>query len=682
MNHPFLICQKSEYKTLQERATQEPWKDFAAEARNVVTIVTYNPQDPVSRSGTHIRDIMGSSALLYIIDSENRDTHRKCITDILDQWPQFAKDVADKWDAGGNRWGATVPPSSGFFNTVIALDVIHDDLDESDLQRYEQSLAEMADWFWAEMRGWAMATYGPRAIWAAYKNEDRLKEALTQYRDGVFEQMTQHGVGRNGPEYSHARLNGERTAKYGFMHIAEYTGLDKSFYRDFRLKWYYEWLFSAGCSPFHTFPTFSDSGHGRGFNSFYPQSGAWAAHKFSPLAAQYAAHRIAGANPRFPSDLLIYCLAEPLPKPRIPASHLWPDGGALFYEHTDSSDALMGSLWNVSEPSHAHRDANAIYLAGYGEHLLLNSGYNGYGNDSQGFPWSYIHDTAESSNTLLVNNQNHLEKGADGITEGLITNGLDYACGLANRAFEDNTQHLRSLVFIHPQDGAPGYFLLIDEVENTPDPISIALHPASANVETIHPNEHYTWNVRSQKETDTYLTTYLATAPQNVELKDGALAGWGKCFVGKYLYATYANAPIATILFPHNAEHPCATISRANNATLIEHANAVTDTISLSGEQLKGPACLFRRINNEHHFYFARRATHFHDDTIGFDADKPVTLFMRGKTGHIVSPGTEVTFHHPNITGIKIDGEPFVCDVSEHSLRTTIPRGTCNIELA
>ena len=35
MNHPFLICQKSEYDTLRERAAQAPWKDIAAAARGI-----------------------------------------------------------------------------------------------------------------------------------------------------------------------------------------------------------------------------------------------------------------------------------------------------------------------------------------------------------------------------------------------------------------------------------------------------------------------------------------------------------------------------------------------------------------------------------------------------------------------------------------------------------------------
>ncbi|MFT5370204.1 MAG: hypothetical protein ACI8V2_005186 [Candidatus Latescibacterota bacterium] len=673
MNHPFLICQKSEYDALRNRASQSPYKDFIEEARRVVKTLQYEPDTNVGAQGTRIRDLMGALALLYVIEPDHRETHRQRITNILDQWPQFTTDVTTRWDAGGNRWSATVPPSSGFFNTVLALDIIHDDLSASDLSRYETSLQEMVDWFWETMRGWGMATFGPRAVWAAYKNEDRLEEAMQQYRDAIFEQMTPDGVGRNGPEYSHARLNGERTAKYGFMHVAEYTGLDKSFYKDFRLKWYYEWLFSSGCTPFNTFVTFGDSGHGRGFNTFYPQSGAWAAGKFSSLAAQYASNRVASAHPRYPSDLLVYCIAEPLPEKRTPQSRLWNDGGALFYEKNDTEDALLGALWNVSTPSHGHRDANAIYLAGYGEHLLINSGYNGYGNASKGFPWTYINDTAESSNTLLINNQNHLEKGADGLIEGLVTEGINYASGLADRAFEGDTQHNRALIFIPPQNNAPGYYLLIDTVENTDHPINLVLHPASANVEITRPNEEYTWNVKSRKETDTFLTLYLGTEPQTVELKDGALAGWGKCFVGKYLYATYQNAPIITVLFPHDATHPKAEMTRTENSVTIHHTQNIIDMATHNS--------LLRQIDHQHEFYFAKQKTHYQDGDIGFTTNEPITLFMRGKTGHIVSPGTEVIFHHPNVSRIKIDGETFVSEPTSNGIRVTVPQGTCKIEL-
>ena len=226
--HPFLICRKAEYDLLRERASRAPWSDMAAEAGRVLEARRDDSTRRASRGGTGIRDVMGSAALLYVIDPDRRDVYRERIREILDAWPVFLEEVDARWNAGGNRWFATVPPSSGYFNSVLALDVIHDDLPDADLGRYEQGLEAAANWFWAEMRGWGMATFGPRAVWAAYKHEARLPEAMAQYREAVFQQMTEDGVGRNGPEYSHARLNGERTAKYGFMHVAEYTGLSRN----------------------------------------------------------------------------------------------------------------------------------------------------------------------------------------------------------------------------------------------------------------------------------------------------------------------------------------------------------------------------------------------------------------------------------------------------------------------
>ena len=67
-----------------------------------------------------------------------------------------------------NRWNQVVPPSSGYFNSVLALDVIHDDLSSTTLARYESSMDRVAEWYWAADRGWGTATYGARAVWATY----------------------------------------------------------------------------------------------------------------------------------------------------------------------------------------------------------------------------------------------------------------------------------------------------------------------------------------------------------------------------------------------------------------------------------------------------------------------------------------------------------------------------------
>ena len=55
-----------------------------------------------------------------------------------------------------------------------------------------------------------------------------------------------------------------------------------------------------------------------------------------------------------------------------------------------------------------HPDVNALYLAGYGEPLLLNSGYNGYGKGALGASWQSIHSLSRSSNTVVLGDANHV----------------------------------------------------------------------------------------------------------------------------------------------------------------------------------------------------------------------------------------------------------------------------------
>ena len=699
--HPFLICRKAEYDLLRERASRAPWSDMAAEAGRVLEARRDDSTRRASRGGTGIRDVMGSAALLYVIDPDRRDVYRERIREILDAWPVFLEEVDARWNAGGNRWFATVPPSSGYFNSVLALDVIHDDLPDADLGRYEQSLEAAANWFWAEMRGWGMATFGPRAVWAAYKHEARLPEAMAQYREAVFQQMTEDGVGRNGPEYSHARLNGERTAKYGFMHVAEYTGLDPVYYKSPIMQRFYEWLFSAGCSPFHTFVTFEDSGHGRSFNTFYPQSGAWAAGRFSDLAAAYASRRVTSSKPRFPSDLLVYCIAQPLPEGKTPESRIWTNGGALFYEDDDTQDALMGALWNVDKPSHDHCDANAVYLAGYGEHLLLNSGYNGYGNDVEAFSWQYIHDTAASSNTLMVDGQNHASKGGDGVTEGLLGEGFGYACGRAERALPGAAAHERSFVFVHPGDGTSGYFLMFDEVETEGLDVNLALHPASDDVTAGRPDCEYTWNVKKRKDTDTFLTIFLATPPNDVQLKDGALAGWRESFVGTYLYATYAGGEdkrkqIVTVLFPHDETHAAGAMARISGAgysgARVDHDAGIVDCavacdgseMTCGGVTLQGKAAVWREGEGADGLYFVRKGQNFRSASgMGFSSGDEISLYMKGSEGKVVSPGTAVTFYGPGVSRVRIDGAAAEPEAAGSGwVRVAVPAGTHEVSVS
>jgi hypothetical protein len=336
---------------------------MVTEARRVLDEYDGTLPDDLTRRGFAIRDLAGAASLLYVVDESATERPLSVLADLFEILPAHLIESDDVYDNHPNKWSATVPMSSGHFNAVLALDVIHNDLDAQVLARYESALDDIAEWFWIKDRGHTNSTYGPRVIWALYRNDERLQEAMDLYRDGVADQMTVDGVGTNGGEYSLFRMNGQRTAKYGFMHVAEYTGVDPVYYDNPSIGEFYKWLFSASCSPFNNAVTFSDSGHDIHFSRGYPQAGAWLAHRFSKQAAEYAAWRVARTGVRAPSDLLSYCATlEPLPQGRIPESRSWTDGGALLYENNTTEDALCGQLWNVSKPAHNHFDANAIYL--------------------------------------------------------------------------------------------------------------------------------------------------------------------------------------------------------------------------------------------------------------------------------------------------------------------------------
>ena len=304
----------------------------------------------------------------------------------------------------------------------------------------------------------------------------------------------------------------------------------------------------------------------------------------------------------------------------------------------------------------------------------MNSGYNGWGRGFEDFTWKDIHDSAVASNVLLVDGENHLEKGADGVVESLLADGFGYVCGRASRAFEGTTAHNRSFAFVHPQDGAPGWFFLVDEVENPGQRLNVALHPASADVSTDIPDEAYTWKIRRRKPTDTYLTIHLATSPSAVEMRDGPLTGHSQSFIGKYLYATYPasghRASVLTLLLPHDDDHPRPAITRLSvgdvSAARLEHASGASDIIASAasersheteGAEWDGRSMLYRRINDTLAFAFLRLGTRFQWQNTGFESDRPVSLLLSESNVSLTSAGgCQITFRSPNLQSILVDG--------------------------
>ena len=700
--HPFLITKRSEFATLQARASQVPWSGMKAQAEKDCANLSYVTTATTKELGESYRDIMGACSLMYVLDPAGKATYLAKLTAGFSAWPSFFSKMKADYANSSNRWTQVVPPSSAFLNSVIALDTIYDDLSATQRMSYEQSLDAVAEWYWAEDRSWGTATYGVRAIWAtSQKDTVRLPTALKQYRDKYFDWLTPDGVFYGGPEYALARYGGNRTAKSNFMHVAEHTGVDRSYYGNATVRGFYEWLMSFAFGPFNGMSGFGDSGPlQNNLNGFYPQGILYNAGKVSATAAAYASYHQAAGISKLPNDLVDYATAAPPVAAQVPASRAWKQGGATFWENSTSKDALKGDLWNATRfDGHSHKDVNAIFLTGYGEALLLNSGYAGAGNDSLGASWEYINNFAESSNTVLLGSGDHTTKAGDGLTEWLLGNGLDYASGLGDAIYAGAAKHVRNFIMVHPQDGANGYFVNADEVTGASQGqlAKLVYHPASATATTVSSNAEYRWTVRTRKTTDTFLSIFLGKAPTSLSIEDGVLANWTRGFVGKYLNARYetnssGNNRFISVLFPHDGAHAKANFVRiapsgATGATItqgqvVDYAlESNGSDVSAGGASFRAGAVVFRRIGTETKFYFARASTKFDaGNGHGFTSDNPVSIHMRDGSGSITaSADRNVVFRAPGLTTVNIDGKPVTGTATGDGIRVLVPAGTHSI---
>ena len=235
-----------------------------------------------------------------------------------------------------------------------------------------------------------------------------------------------------------------------------------------------------------------------------------------------------------------------------------------------------GTPANVADPT-CHKEVNALFIAAYGESVLVNAAYSGASNDvTPGFSYDWANERAESGNTVLLGGLEPLGgtghgvgKVGAGITEVLPQLLLDYASGNSGIAMHNGVsrgQHQRSFVFVHPQDSRPGYFVVFDEMTRTAGDVTTAnvlWHGLAESVTTVTANQEYRWTVR-QDGSKTCLDRFSRPPrPAAYRSKTAVMGGWGEGMVGKYLYSTYpldntGQTHMVTVLFPWHEGRPLA----------------------------------------------------------------------------------------------------------------------------
>jgi len=675
-HHPFLIVKKDQFQSLQSKSLQEPWKSMKDDALQ-------RSNSTVETGAYDLQYYIGAAALSYILDKENADTHAMKVKNaIINQYSKLELN-----DEGA--WGSVVPPMGSFFMAILSLDIVYDALSLNDIAVCEKVIEDQI--FKIKREGsWVDIRRGTHGAWDIYKGIRT--EPDDAYFEGIMMQITEDGVSPVTNHYAWERVGGgnSRISKSGYMDVLEFTGIDKRYYSNERLKKFHRWLFGSSVNCAKEMAIFGDMLPTQGINNdmLHRRVG-----NFDAEAAGYAAwfHKDRPAI----GNILTYILPKSsLPEPVIPSSQIYKNGGAFFREKEDVPEGLHGVLYNIKSQDewHTHHEVNGLSLSGLGNRLLVNGGRLGEPTRA-----------AFLNNTLTINGENHSERVGGGIVEGFMANDFDYASGFSGPALT-NAKHYRNLILVHGTVGENPYFVIFDEVEANPgDLIKNYLHPANeSGISTIQDGMHYNALIDHYPTVNGgSLSIFYATTPLFVHIEkvqsavQDRYAGYPQHSRLGSVYPVKPNGKLnlVTLLFPFNTNTSFPIIRRIANGevtgSLISHGGNVKDIIlESSNDQVCeyedisfiGKAMIARKINMDNNFYFVRQGKKFMQGGVGFESDAPISIYNKGREGIIVSSGTRVKLNGPDIQSIRFDKPVVILKSEKNSIEVEIPGGLINFQ--
>jgi len=587
--HPFLLFNKSDIPALRARASGGMWATIAANAANAAQNLDYSNAGNYQTRTLLLKQIITSLSLTAVLDAQNGPAG------YVDRfYEQFTTGIADlATDRPTAIWEGNTPVGSMLFDAILALDVFHHALDPG----RRQIVHNLINQWVPTISGWDPSSQSVRALWALYQRDMAGYAAnRTDFLAKFFANITADGIHVAGTGYSMARTtNSDREQKRLLFDIIERHSPEaiSAAQRAHAAK-FYEWLFGYGVGSNRKLHIFGDSS---------PTSALPANFR---VGERYSIDALAHATARLPTNLpspsglpsyvLLPWNHASIPG-KLPTSRVFPNGGAWLQDGT--ANGLSGAMWNakISE-YHTHKETNALSLIGYGNHLLTNAGYLGANAGGLGFSWDYINKRAVSGNTVLIDypltvasnasttNDHANSKTGAGISTHLLSGAVDYARGDSGSALP-NGKHFRHLLFVQPNDGLPGYWPVLDEVNGNAgtNNTHAAWHPYTLAIDTLVSGTHYRAQTRRLasnvfSEVGPLLHIHLTTPPANVQTLQGILAHFNNIsFVAPFLYNTYdldtnKQRRFGTVFFPQDASAAMPVLSRISggnwNATRLD----------------------------------------------------------------------------------------------------------------
>lgn len=717
--HPDIVVTAEEFDGLRARAANEPFRSIAT--NGIIRANSFRFDRP---SGGLCRDIASAIALAYIVDNPaNRPAHAQRFHQEMKVGLPWLIEV--RGDPPRQDRSFHVGYANCVFHTIIALDILYNDLTSEQIAELEASLTTLID---GTNNNWYSSTLAMLGVWAMYRGETSETcptpetSTLCQIRSeyiGHFEYLTgADGVVRSGPTYGVSRMTAvDRDQKHLFMHILERHGFH-DFYDNPRYRTMYRWLFGHAIAP---------GGMLHGFGDTDPQDriDPWnssimhAAGRFGDDVARLAArHRV--ADPPV-GRLMTYLLYTPPPEDAPPGtfalapSKVYPKSGAWFVDRlVPKPDTLVGALWNMNPASDSHMrmHTNDISLTGYGQLLLTQPGYYG-GTVLDCFGLDYRNRRSISGNTGMIDydplrdgaticnpalKNGHRVPWGGGITRSLLSVPVDYALGdtgVDGSMKPYHGRHERGFAFVHSTATEPGYWVLFDEffpgeyppiwpdpAERTPldAPVSLSLHPYGDTVREERAHRLYSTRIHTldREPTDIRLSIFLATEPQTVQIFKGPLPSHQGTFGGDFLFPTYAGDPggrpmVVTALLPSDPDHPRPGLARVGGAGwngmrawhasgAVDYAVRTTAPIRNGSADIDAVSAIYRLRSGALDFAFFRGDA-FAYRLIGLAADAPIiAAFSQGGWKMHGKQAVNVRVHTQGIANPTVQVDGVVAD--------------------
>jgi len=493
--HPFLLCHRDQFPELRERAKKDPWKSMRLDALER-TAGSYETGDPKSYGA-----FVGAVGLAYILQPEKAGKLATQVSTTIIEGLESIEFDPEKKHRG------TVPPLAAAFHSIIALDVVWNDLSPAQRIACEKLIERKINGL-SRSGPWSLARMGTFHTWDIFKG--RRKGPDDDYFTRLMKQFTSDGVSTTSPTYAQARVGAgnDRPQKSAYADVLEFTGYDRRYYDNPAMQNFYRWYFNSCISADAQFPAFGDQRP-----DWRPSNQMlyWRIGRFDQQAASQAAWFLKDYRPQ--GHLLTYLLMkEPLPAPEPPRGGLYDDGGAFFHQSADEPEGFSAFLYNTrfSEMWHANHETNGIGLQAFGTKMLVNGGWLG----EPTLP-------AQLQNTLTVNGKDHTLKFGAGLVGGLISDGVAMARGHSGGAISE-AHFVRSLLFIGPEKDHPGYLVIVDQVD-APDNACIQTywHPAAEKPpREIKPKREYQATIDHHALTEgNTLNIVFVTHPETIGIQ-------------------------------------------------------------------------------------------------------------------------------------------------------------------